>query len=31
MARRRRGITLVVAANWILFGLIILDMVLKPF
>ena len=31
MARRRRGIALVVAANWILFGLIILDMVLKPF
>ena len=31
MARRRRGIALVVAANWVLFGLIILDMVLKPF
>jgi hypothetical protein len=31
MAKRRRGVGLVVAANRILFGLIILDMVLKPF
>jgi hypothetical protein len=31
MAALRGGIGLVVALNWVLFGLIILDMVIKPF
>jgi hypothetical protein len=31
MAALRRGFGLVVVANWVLFGAIILDMVLKPF
>jgi hypothetical protein len=31
MATLRRGIGLVVAANWLLFGAIIVDMIVKPF
>jgi len=31
MAALRRSFGLVVVANWVLFGAIILDMVLKPF